>query len=64
MAYEGRVVVKAAHFVGVGAEEEKVEGDGRHQVDDEPAAKVVHRDLRWIRFHFVRRVHVRCTKVY
>lgn len=55
--------VKAAHFIGVGAEEQQVEGDGGHEVDDEPAAEVVQRDLGGVRLHLVRGVHVRRTEV-
>lgn len=36
---------RASYLVRVGAEEEEVEGDGRDEVDDEPAAEVVDRDL-------------------
>ena len=55
---------KAAHFIGVGAEEQQVEGDGGDQVDEEPAAQVVHGDLGGVRLHFVSHVHVRGAEVY
>lgn len=44
---------KGAHFVGVGAEQQQVEGDGGDQVDDEPAAQVVHGDLGGVRLDLV-----------
>lgn len=53
-----------AHFIGVGAEEQEVEGDGGDQVDEEPAAQVVHGDLGGVRLHLVGDVHVRRAKVY
>lgn len=52
-----------AHFVGVGAEEQEIEGDGSHEVDEKPAPQIVHSDLAWVWFYFVRDVHVRRAEV-
>lgn len=53
-----------AHFVSVGTEEQQVKGDGGDQVDDEPAAQVVHGDLGGVRLHLVADVHVCRAEVY
>lgn len=60
----GRHDEKAAHFVGIGAEEKQVEGYSGHEVDDEPPSQVVHGDLHRIRFDFVRRIYVCRTEIY
>lgn len=57
------VWVKAAHFIGVGPEEQQVEGDGGHQVDNEPPSQIVHGDLSGVRLHLVGHVHVRRAEV-
>lgn len=57
-------VSKGAHFVGVGAEEQQVEGDGGDEVDDEPPAQVVHGDLGGVWFYLIRGAHVSRPEVY
>lgn len=53
-----------AHFIGIGAEEQEIKGDGSHEVDEEPAPQVVHGDLARVRLYLVRYVHVRRAEVY
>lgn len=53
-----------AHFVGIGAEEQEIEGDSSYEVDEEPAPQVVHGDLARVRFYLIRDVHVRRAEVY
>lgn len=55
---------KAAHFIGVGAEEQQIKRDGSDQVDEEPAAQVVHGDLGGVWLHFIGHVHVRSAEIY
>lgn len=53
----------AADLVGVGAEEQEVEGNGGDEVDDEPAAEVVDGDLGGRADHLVVLAHVRRPEV-
>lgn len=55
---------REAHFVGIGAEEQEIKGDGSYEVDEEPAPQVVHGDLARVRLHLVRGAHVRRAEVY
>lgn len=56
-------VIVSAHLVSVGVEEQKVEGDGSDDVDNEPAFEVVNGDFARMRHHFIVLVHVRGAKV-
>lgn len=55
--------LSASYLVGVWSEEQQVEGNGGHQVDQEPAPEVVHRYLARVRHHLVVRVDVRRAEV-
>lgn len=56
-------LVFGTYLVCVAAKQQQVEGDGRHQVDEEPSPQVVDRYPPRVRHHLIRPIHVRCAKV-
>lgn len=52
------------YFICLGAKQQQVEWDCRHDIDEEPAFEVVYGDLSRVTYHLVVFIHVSRTKVY
>jgi len=57
------VVARYPYLIRIGAYEQKVEGNGRNEVDDEPALEVVDGDSPRVGDDLIGGVHVRGPKV-
>jgi len=62
-AYTSGSVLKVTDLIRVWAEEQKVEGDGCHQIDDEPASEVMDSNLGRLTHNLVVLTNVRCPEI-